>query len=153
MAEINSIMNPIKDQTTSNVEPLSKILRKRKSRNNIVHNGLWDIQESRFEKHYYTVGRSSRGSGSQWVTSKRMDSYEPELLRSESTKSVPSLSSDQKESLSTRDFIENVTIRRNRYIKNIKVSITKHISSNVIKYACFLTFSHIWLFLFLFIIP
>jgi len=117
-------MNPIEDQTASNVEPLSKILRKRKSKKTSVQSGLWDIKESRFEHHYYSVGRSSRGGGSQWVTNKKMESYEQTLPRSESTKSVPSLNVNPEGRLITTDFIGNINLRRTKYVKNIKASIT-----------------------------
>ena len=110
-------MNPSEHRSTSNSEPLSKILRKRKSRKTIFHHGLRDIQESRFEQHFYSVGRSSIGSGSQWVTTRRMDNYKPALLGLESANLVPVASSVQSGAPIAKDFTENVTVTRNKYVK------------------------------------
>ena len=107
--------------TTANNAPLSKILRKRKSRRSIAHSGLRDIQESRFEQHFYTVGRSSLGSGSQWVTTKQKYQFEPEQEHSENT-FRPSFTG-QEESAGATEFLENVNLRGNKFVKNIKASI------------------------------
>ena len=106
--------------TTSNNAPLSKILRKRKGRRSIAHSGLRDIQESRFEQHFYTVGRSYLGSGAQWVTTRQEDYFEPEL-QSENT-FISSVTAQEGSSEAT-EFLENINSRGNKFIKNIKASI------------------------------
>ena len=114
-------MNPMEHGTTSNNAPLSKILRKRKGRRSIAHSGLRDIQESRFEQHFYTIGRSSLGSGAQWVTTKQEDIFEPEPQQSENT-FIPSFTG-QEGSPEATEFLENVNLRGNKFVKNIKASI------------------------------
>ena len=63
-------MNPIEQGVGINGEPLAKILRKRRARRSIAGSGLRSIYDSRAEHPFYTVGRSSLGSGSQWLASK-----------------------------------------------------------------------------------
>ena len=119
------IMNPMEHGTTSNNAPLSKILRKRKNRRSIAHSGLRDIQESRFEQHFYTIGRSSLGSGAQWVTTKQEDFFEPEPQQSENT-FIPSFTG-QEGSPEATEFLENVNLRGNKFVKNIKASIETYL--------------------------
>ena len=113
-------MNPMEHGTTSNIAPLSKILRKRKSRRSIAHIGLGDIQESRFEQHFYTVGRSSLGSGAQWVTTKQEDYFQPEPQKSENIFRPFTVGEGSAEAT---EFLESVNLRGNRFVKNIKASI------------------------------
>ena len=109
--------------TTSNNAPLSKILRKRKGRRSIAHSGLRDIQESRFEQHFYTVGRSSIWSGAQWVATKQEDYFEPEPQQSENT-FRPSFTG-QEGSAGATEFLEN--LKGNKFVKNRKASIETYL--------------------------
>ena len=111
--------------TTSNIAPLSKILRKRKIRRSIAHSGLRDIQESKFEQHFYTVGRSSLGSGAQWVTTKQEDYFEPEPQQSENI--FRPLFTVQDGSSGATEFLDNSKLRGNIFVKNIKASIETYL--------------------------
>jgi len=113
-------MNPTQHGVSSDAQPLSKILRKRKSRKSIAVSGLRDIQESRFEQHFYTVGRSSAGTGSQWVTAKGMDSFGPHQPHIENANQNPGSINVKVDENSSSKPLEHSNLRRNKYIKNSK---------------------------------